>query len=224
MTSLMKKLETVPVGAVAVHPRNPNEGDVEAIAESLKENQQFVPIVVQRATGYVLSGNHTLLAAQHLGHKTIDVVYVDVDDDRALRIMLAANKTRDRGKGYKDPILAEIMSELDGDYAGTGWEADEVDDLMASLGDEVELPYHSSLADYAESDDEFNARAARLAAPSAGGTGSGSVRETIIVLDGDQHDELHLLFTRARAIASMAMMTNGELTLQAMRLLMDEAE
>lgn len=220
----MTQLETVPTDAISVHPRNPNDGDVDSIADSLAENKQFLPVVVQKSTGYVLSGNHTLLAAQQLKHKTIDVVYVDVDDERALRIMLAANKTRDRNKGYREPLLAEIMSELDGDYAGTGWDPDEVDDLMAALGDEIELPYQPSGAAFAESDDEFADRAARLAAPSAGGTGSGSVRETIIVLDGDQHEELHLLFTRARAIASMAMMTNGELTLQAMRLLMDDPE
>jgi hypothetical protein len=223
MTSLMQKLETVRVDAISPHPLNPHEGDVDGIAESLAENQQFLPIVVQRSTGYVLSGNHTLLAARQLGNETIDVVYVDVEDDRALKIMLAANKTKERDKGYRDPILAEIFAELDGDLTGTGWVEQEVDDLLANLGDEIEMPYQPSEADYAETEDEFSARSDRLAAPSANG-GAGTIRETIIVLDADQHDELHLLFSRARGMDSMALMTNGELVLRAMRLLMDDPE
>ena len=54
---------TLPIGEV--HPRkgNPRRGDIDVIAESLERNGQFRPIVVNKATGEILAGNHTYAAA-----------------------------------------------------------------------------------------------------------------------------------------------------------------
>ena len=78
MPSLLSAIERVPVGSLEFFPGNARRGDVEAIARSLAENEQYAPIVVQRATRHVLAGNHTLKAAQSLGWPEIDVVFVDV--------------------------------------------------------------------------------------------------------------------------------------------------
>ena len=58
---------TIPINSIENHPRNIRQGDVGAISQSLKENGQYRPIVVQKSTGYVLAGNHTLKAAKALG-------------------------------------------------------------------------------------------------------------------------------------------------------------
>lgn len=77
------------------HHNNPRRGNVQAIADSLRVNGQFRPIVVNKGThtgrpNEVLAGNHTLLAALHLDGTpdaidALDCYVVDVDDDRATR-------------------------------------------------------------------------------------------------------------------------------------------
>ena len=89
------QLSTVPVDSVTLHPRNPRRGDVDAIADSIRAHGQYAPLVVQRSTGFVLAGNHRLLALRRLGRDHVDVVFIDVDDDEALRILLVDNRASD---------------------------------------------------------------------------------------------------------------------------------
>lgn len=129
MKSLLEQIERVPINTLIQYPTNPNIGDVPSIAESLKENGLFEPVIVQRSTGYILSGNHTVLAALKLGWREMDVAVVDVDDMRALKILLAANRTRDKAHTNRD-VLAEVLSYLDEDYVGTGYTSYDVDLLI----------------------------------------------------------------------------------------------
>lgn len=127
----------VSIDEVKNHPRNVRQGDVGAIAESLKENGQYRPIVVQRSTGHVLAGNHTLKAAKALGWKEIAATYVDCDDQRALRILLADNRTNDLAT-YDDSGLAELLKELaesEQGLAGTMYDGDELDQLLSDLAE-----------------------------------------------------------------------------------------
>lgn len=144
MASLLNQIERVPVSALELYPGNPRRGNVPAIAQSLRENEQYAPLVAQKSTGYVLAGNHTLRAARSLGWDEIDVVYVDVDDQRARKILLSANRTSDLAMDDADQLI-ELLSYLDGDLEGTGWtETDiellitpppDLDDLGDGLGD-----------------------------------------------------------------------------------------
>ena len=129
MASLLTRMERVPAASLVFYPGNPRHGNIAAIAESLTENAQYAPIVVQTSTRHVLSGNHTLMAAQLLGWEHIDVVMVDVDDARARKIVLSSNRTAELAV-YDDDALAELLSYLNEDYIGTGWTADDVERLI----------------------------------------------------------------------------------------------
>lgn len=128
--------ETVGITQVRPHPKNARRGNIAAVAESLAAHWQYRPIVVQRSTGYILVGNHTWKAAKSLGYDTIDVVWVNVDDEAALRILVADNRTSDLGT-YEDTTLAKLLSDLGEDYTGTGYNADDVKDLLESISDEA---------------------------------------------------------------------------------------
>lgn len=122
------------VTKLAFHPDNPRQGDVGAIIQSIEANGWVGSIVAQCSTGRVLAGNHRLQAATHVGMTKVPVHWVDVDDDTARRILLADNRVADLAT-YDDNALAELLTDLAGsnNLPGTGWDGDDVDDLLAQL-------------------------------------------------------------------------------------------
>jgi len=134
VNSLLGQVERVPVKSLSFYPGNPRVGNVPVIADSLRENGQYAPLVVQASTRHVLAGNHTLKAAISLGWDEVDIVLVDADDKRARKIVLSANRTADLGT-YDDDALAGLLAALDGDYEGTGWDVHDIGDLADKLGD-----------------------------------------------------------------------------------------
>lgn len=125
----------VPIGDISPHPRNARQGDLGAIIESIRANGFYGHCVVQRSTGHILVGNHRWMAAAEAGLTEVPVTYVEVDDDRALRILLADNRTNDLS-AYNDSDLAEILTGLtatDLGLEGTGFDGDALDDLLRDL-------------------------------------------------------------------------------------------
>jgi len=125
----------VPIKKVKPHPRNVRQGDIGAITVSLSEHGQYRPIVVQRTTGHILAGNHTFHAAKSLGWKEIAVTYVDCDDEAALRILLVDNRSSSLAS-YDEHALGDLLQELattDRGLIGTGYDPDDLDDLLRLL-------------------------------------------------------------------------------------------
>jgi len=135
--------QTLETSALNYFHHNPRRGDVAAIKASLEANGQFRPIVVNEGTETgrpmeVLAGNHTLRAIRQLAEEhpdderwaTVDAWVIDVDDERATRIVLADNRTADRA----DYDLTELMELLDDteELEGTGYDDDDLDDLKAA--------------------------------------------------------------------------------------------
>lgn len=133
-------LKVVAAGVKSLKPYrdNPRKGNVSAIAESLIQNGQYRPIVVRRSTREILAGNHTWQAATQIGWKKVDVVYVDVDDEEAARIVLADNRTNDLAT-YDSEALAKVLESLHGDPIGTGYSPADMDALVSVVaGDAVD--------------------------------------------------------------------------------------
>jgi hypothetical protein len=127
----------VPIDEVHPHPSNVRQGDIGLIAQSLKQNGQFRPIIVQQSSRRIIAGNHTWKAAKSLGWAEIAVQFLQIDDDRALRIMLADNKANDAAT-YDDAELLELLRTLvasDAGLEGTLFDGDDLDSLIALLED-----------------------------------------------------------------------------------------
>ena len=120
-----------PINDFAGHPRNVRQGDIGAISVSLEAHGQYKPILVQKSTNFIIAGNHTWQAAKQLGWPEIAVQYLDIDDDKALRILLADNRATDLAS-YDDRALAEVLSEFARGYdmGGLLWDQDDLDDLL----------------------------------------------------------------------------------------------
>lgn len=137
-------LETrdIPVVDLRTFHKNPRQGDVGAIKQSLLVSGQYKPIVINAGThtgrpNEVLAGNHTLMAARDLGWESVAAVTVDVDDDQCGRIVAADNRTADLG-GYDERLLAELLTDLP-DLDGTGYNLEDLEALEAALAPE-QLP------------------------------------------------------------------------------------
>jgi DNA (cytosine-5)-methyltransferase 1 len=117
----------VDIDSIETHPKNVRQGDIGAISESLKAHGQYRPIVVDKRTNRILAGNHTWKAAKSLGWTQITAGFIETkDDDEALRILLADNRTTDLAS-YDDSGLAELLKELaetDEGLIGTAFDGD----------------------------------------------------------------------------------------------------
>ena len=130
----LEKLQ-VPIEGLKPYHRNPRQGDVGAIMQSLEHHGQYRPIVVNARTQEVLAGNHTLAAARELGWTQIAATSVDVDDDQAARIVLVDNRANDLAT-YDADALTTLLAELadtEQGFNGTGFDGDDLDDLLSQL-------------------------------------------------------------------------------------------
>ena len=133
-----QKIETVPIGTLKHHPKNPRKGDVKSITESIEHNGFYGVVVAQKSTGYVLAGNHRMMAAKAAGLDSLPVAYVDVDDATALKILLADNRTNDLAT-YDNKELAELLADVSNTIGldGTGFDEAFLDGLIGELAQET---------------------------------------------------------------------------------------
>lgn len=143
---LFTSSEEIGIKVPKPHPKNPRIGNIDAVAESLKEHKQFKPIVINKRTGFIAAGHHTWMAARKLGWDTIQAVYIDVDEKQHQKIMLADNKTSDMGT-YDEAILAEILAGMADDLTGTGYTPADLQDMIDSVGAATEVNGGASAAD-----------------------------------------------------------------------------
>lgn len=135
--------------ALTLYPGNPNHGDEDAIRDSIETNGFYEPVAVQQSTGYIVSGNHRVKVARELGLTEVPVVYLDIDDTEARRILLSANNTVRRGV-TDDLALGRILALIAQDEAeahiGTGLDREEAEEylLMVEHSDAEAARYAAS--------------------------------------------------------------------------------
>jgi ParB-like chromosome segregation protein Spo0J len=129
--------EMVSVDDLTTHPGNPRRGDLASVKASIEVNGFYGTIVAQRSTGYVLAGNHRLMAARELGMEQVPVVWVDCDDTRARAILAADNRTSELG-GFDSEALAQLLESLriEDALVGTGYDEGSISALISSLDSE----------------------------------------------------------------------------------------
>lgn len=127
-----------PIEELAHYVGNARKHADEVLRESLLENGQYRPLVVNRGTktgrpNEVLAGNGTLAGLRDLGESQAACTWVDVDEQAARKIVVVDNRANDLA-GYDDELLAELLAGLGDDLAGTGFEADDLRALVAGYG------------------------------------------------------------------------------------------
>lgn len=137
-----------PIDSIQQHPDNYNNGDVDGIMDSILVNGMYRPVYVQRSTGYIVAGNHTWLACNELGATDIPVVYLDIDDATARRLMLADNEYAKKAKADLGQMveLLDKIREADGGLLGTGITDQEHTQLKAI----IETPLDPEPSDFGQ--------------------------------------------------------------------------
>lgn len=128
----------VPIDKVVQHPENYNNGDIEEIATSIQVNGMYRPIWVDERTGYILGGNTTWAACKSLDATMIPVVWLDVDETTAYRILAGDNRLAQLAR--PDPgMLLTLLEELVHREAliGSGYIPDDLEHLRHA----VEAPF-----------------------------------------------------------------------------------
>jgi len=139
-----KEIEQVAIDLLKHHPRNANNGDVEAIKKSLAVNGWYGSVVANLSTKHILAGNHRVMAAKALGWETVPVQWVNVTPEEELRILVVDNRTTRIGQDDTTKItdiLAELANTPIG-LEGTGYGAADLDaliDELAGTADPAEL-------------------------------------------------------------------------------------
>ncbi len=129
--------ERVDPRSLKPHPQNPNKGDIRGVMKSMQGNGCVEPLIVQDSSNMIISGHTRWTASMNLGAVEVPIMRVDVDDDEALRLLIALNRSGELRE--IDPSrLAQVLDEVLMTQGGEGLEATlytetELDDLLADL-------------------------------------------------------------------------------------------
>jgi len=199
------KPQLVPIGSVSEHPDNPRRGEVDKIAESVTANGVYKPIIVQKSTGFILSGNHTYRAISQAGASRVPVIYLDVDEARAKAILLADNRTSELG-GYDESQLIDLLTELSegATLTGTGYTEDDLSDLLVSMEPKAAAKQHD-----ADQLDEYNSDGLDITVGFAEGQRKVAGRR-MVVLDLSVNRYLWLIDNLARLGVDMELESNAD--------------
>lgn len=133
----------VPIDRVHQHASNPNNGDLEALIESIQVNGFVTAVTADARTGNIIAGNHRYQALHALGATEIPVIWVDhMDSSGAVRYMVADNRT---GKlaVLDDAALAALLTDLsdtDMGLAGTGYDDASYQRLLLDMMADPDIP------------------------------------------------------------------------------------
>lgn len=132
----------VPITDLRPADRNPNNGDVEQIAESIVVNGFQVPVIARRDTHEIVAGNHRYYALISLGAQAVPVIWTDMDDSSAMRFLIADNRMARLGRD--DPaLLLELLHEVEDatplGLAGTGFSHEDLDYITDMIGGPLDL-------------------------------------------------------------------------------------
>lgn len=211
----------VPLTALTPHPMNPNEGDVGLLAELLDANGFVGAVLAQDTTGIIIDGETRWRAASATGAQHIPVMWVQVDDETRDRLLASINESNRRGRNDESKLLALLQpfaGTLKG-FAGTAFDGDDVDRLLAGLGKGLSFgPSPEADGGYAEGDEELADRADKIDGYKDR-SGGGALIEMILVFTPEARQEVDEHVTTARRALEDANVRAADIVLRALRVL-----
>ena len=130
-------VELVPIGDLRPNPKNPNkhsEDQINRLMAALRLDRQTRPLLARKANRMLIAGHGVHTAARRLGWTEIAVLFLDVDQHAADRIMLADDRLAALSE-LDDRRVADLMKEIsEGDWLATGYSVEEANKLFEQSG------------------------------------------------------------------------------------------
>lgn len=139
---MAKKIISKGVDSLTLDPNNArkhSDESVRAIAASLERFGQQTPIVID-ASGLVVKGNGTLMAAMQLGWDKVDTVLTTLTAQELTAYAIADNRTGELSEWNNERLLEQLESFEDAALqAATGWSEADIIKLCNDLSSKPEI-------------------------------------------------------------------------------------
>jgi len=132
----ISKIPIEKLNPAAYNPRKdlqPGDPEYEKLKRSMQEFGYVEPIVWNKRTGNIVGGHQRYKILLDMGMREVDCVVVDLDETKEKALNLALNKIQGDWDYEK---LKDLLQELDTgefDLELTGFDMDEIEDLMAQF-------------------------------------------------------------------------------------------
>jgi DNA modification methylase len=138
MTSdVTRSIEQISIDQLRPDPANPrriSDEELDALERSIRQFGFVEPVIARREDSTIIGGHQRLLAARRLGLTTVPVIWLDLGAEQARLLGLALNKI---SGSWDDALLARLLADLqatpDLDLSLSGFDEDEVKELLRSL-------------------------------------------------------------------------------------------
>ncbi|MFS0410128.1 site-specific DNA-methyltransferase [Corynebacterium striatum] len=136
---LIKQLPISELKPADYNPRKdlqPGDADYEKLKRSLTEFGYVEPVIYNRTTGHVVGGHQRLKVLADLGHTDVDCVVVELDETREKALNVALNKISGDWDDNKLALLIADLDAADFDAELTGFDDEEIAQMIGSLDDD----------------------------------------------------------------------------------------
>ena len=129
----IQKISVNKLKSAKYNPRQdlkPGDKEFEKLKRSIEEFGYVEPVIWNKRTGTVVGGHQRLKVLKHLGHKEVDCVVLDIDENKEKALNVALNKI---SGDWDMPLLGELMKDLSMngfDVTLTGFDMAEIDDYF----------------------------------------------------------------------------------------------
>lgn len=132
-------IQKFPIDQIVPNPLNPrvdlevDDKEYKEIESSVKEHGLVQPFIINKRSGFLISGHQRLKVIKQLGYVEVDVVVVDLSPRQEKKLNLAMNKISGRWDEIKlSNVLEDLYKELDSDLESTGFTLPEISELIDS--------------------------------------------------------------------------------------------
>lgn len=133
---LMKTMSIAELKPADYNPRKdlqPGDPEYDKLKRSLTEFGYVEPVIWNSTTGHVVGGHQRLKVLEDLGHNTVDVIVVELDETREKALNIALNKISGEWDNDKLALLIADLDSSDFDAELTGFDDAEIAQLIGSL-------------------------------------------------------------------------------------------
>lgn len=133
------KIQRLAIAQLLPAPYNPRKNlkpgdpEYEKIKRSMTDFGYIVPIVVNERNMHVVGGHQRMKVLEEMGETEIDAVLVEFNDEDERAANIALNKVQGE---WDLPLLKDLLEELDAghyDVSRTGFDEDEIEQLMLAV-------------------------------------------------------------------------------------------